>query len=227
METSSRTSITGKVVFQSGLICLVSTSKSQIHAQVVLHTDTRAGTQSLPTARCRWIPRAEGSSDYVLESFDATARRIAETQTGWFACVEGYHPCASLQPGATGVIANIYLKSPFMVETATDLEGVTTITSWFNGRVGWYTEKMPVEVGLLDSDHTIVSLLDTQAATTLLGDHSLVLKKGQEAWSKHNGHLRDETSQLAKRKRVQSPQRKGSSLNANENALPRHCQCLQ
>lgn len=195
METLPQHFTPGNVVFRSGLVCLRFSPVSGMNSAVIVHADKHTGTWSLPTAFCTWLQKAEGSPQHSFESFDMTATRIAETQTGYFSYLDGYHPHASPQPGNINNDGDFHFKSPFLVEMITNAEGITTITSWFLGRF-LPKEPVPVDFGAEYRRLDAVTMF-TKEAIEMLGDQQAeVLKKGLDAWNSHIGYVQEEARQL-------------------------------
>lgn len=116
----------GKFVFRSGIVATE-------EPWVILHVNKITGEKSLPQVLCQWVatPGADSDSVPVLESFEATAQRIVDTQINYKARLEPHNPIGSLQPYSMKSGVRPTMKAPFLLQTRTTRDGTIEITAWF------------------------------------------------------------------------------------------------
>jgi len=116
----------GKFVFRSGV---VATDEDY----VVLHVNKTTGEKSLPQGLCEWVPKPHADKDAVpvLESFEATAQRIVDTQLTHKSRLEGHNPIGSPQPYPVKSGVRPKMNAPFLLQTDTTPDGTIQVTAWF------------------------------------------------------------------------------------------------
>lgn len=119
----------GKFVFRSGIV-------ATDERWTLLHVNKTTGEKSLPQGLCQWVttPGAASDSVPVLESFEATAQRIVDTQLNYKARLEPHNPIGSLQPYSMKSGVRPTMKAPFLLQTRTTRDGTIEITAWFQVR---------------------------------------------------------------------------------------------
>jgi len=115
----------GEVLFKCGVVC-----RDYEYEMVILHANKVTGELSLPQGACKWIAKSEGSMP-GLESFDATAERIANYQLGFKSTLVRYNPEESLQPYVVKTGDPLRMKTPFAFESEAPAGNMLEVTAWF------------------------------------------------------------------------------------------------
>ncbi|MCJ1250070.1 hypothetical protein MMC30_007296 [Trapelia coarctata] len=100
---------------------------------LILHVNKTTGEKSLPQGLCEWLTKPKPGNDSVaiLESFEATAKRIMDTQLNCKGNIYGHHPLESPQPYSTKSGVKPKMNAPFLLQTETIPDGAIQVTAWF------------------------------------------------------------------------------------------------
>jgi len=117
----------GKFVFRAGLV------PTDFDHCVILHRNKNTLEPSLPQGPCEWLlkPGAGDDSVPVLESFEATAVRIRNTQLSYKSRMFGHHPKESPQPYSHKSGSRPKMTTPFLLQTEITPDGTLEVTAWF------------------------------------------------------------------------------------------------
>ena len=131
----------GSFTFRSGLVCLEDEPERHDIVHIIVHLNVETDEVVLPQSACNWVHDPsfpDKSSARYLESFDKTATRIAENQTGESVTVQGFHGKSSTQPGSLynnphrcQFHSFMSVKAPFLMDTFTNKAGNCKVTAWF------------------------------------------------------------------------------------------------
>ncbi|MCJ1477067.1 hypothetical protein MMC13_005738 [Lambiella insularis] len=176
----------GNFIFRSGVVCWV------IADHIVVLVNKETGECSLPQAPCKWIPRSEFELDDLttLESFDATANRIASQQMGFEAALQGYNITPSLQPGGLRCAGQTPNENPFLVDTFTSAKsGTTKITAWFLAETT-LSGNWKVDTADFGEDWKVEAMLEYEAILRLPEHEADILAKANQAKEQNEARLR-------------------------------------
>ena len=112
-----------EVLLKSGVVCW-----NYQDELVILHQNKVTGQISLPQCACKWVSKSEVSMP-VLESFDATAERIANYQLGFESEIVRYNPEESRQPYVARSGIPLRMKTPFMFQSEASLGNELDVTA--------------------------------------------------------------------------------------------------